>query len=101
MIKLIVKQIWNQREKNVWIILELFIVFIVLWYVVDFFSFIEINVISSAGTSIQNIHCVKLSIYKEDAPNLLPMKMVAKNPEEIYFVSLNVSGLIRILYQQH
>ena len=36
MISLILKQIWNKRRSNGWLFMELFIVFIILWYIVEF-----------------------------------------------------------------
>lgn len=32
----ILKQIWNKRRSNAWLFMELFIVFVLLWFVVDF-----------------------------------------------------------------
>lgn len=68
MIKHIFKQIWNQRRKNGWIILELFMVFIVLWYLVDFFSVLSITSQTPTGTEIENVHQVILSTYRKDNP---------------------------------
>ena len=31
----LLKQIWNERRSNAWLWLELLIVFVVLWYVID------------------------------------------------------------------
>ena len=35
MIRHIGKLIWNQRKRNGWIVAELFLVFIILWYIID------------------------------------------------------------------
>ena len=37
MIKQIFKMIWNQRRLNGWIWMELLVVFVALWYLVDMF----------------------------------------------------------------
>ena len=37
MIKHILKLIWNQRKSNSWLLGELLLVFVCLWYIVDYF----------------------------------------------------------------
>lgn len=80
MIKHIVKQIWSQRGKNSWIILELFMVFIILWYVVDFFSVMGINAATTTGTEIQNIHRVILATNKADNPKFITYENESEEP---------------------
>lgn len=80
MITHLLKQIWNQRGKNSWILLELFIVFIILWYVVDFFSVMVINSRTATGTDIQNIHRVTLATYKADHPRFISYEDGSEEP---------------------
>lgn len=80
MIKHIFKQIRNQRGKNIWIILELFMVFIIMWYVIDFFSVMVINSRTSTGTEIQNIHRVVLATYTNDNPKFSTYEEGSEEP---------------------
>lgn len=36
MIKNILKQLWNQRRSNFWIALEIALVFVFLWFILNF-----------------------------------------------------------------
>ena len=72
MIKHLLKQIWVMRSKNIWVILELFLVFIVFWYVVDFFSVMGINTATPVGADIKNVYRVIYSVYMPDNPQYTP-----------------------------
>lgn len=80
MIKHIFKQIWTQRGKNGWIILELFIVFVILWYIVDFFSVMFITSRIPVGTEIENVHRVVIATLKEDNPNYIAYGKGSEEP---------------------
>jgi ABC-type antimicrobial peptide transport system permease subunit len=43
MIKVIFKQIINRKKSNIWIAVELFLVFIIIWYMVDYFFVLGYN----------------------------------------------------------
>ena len=43
MLRLICKQLWNRWRANVWIFIELLLVFCLLWYIVDYFFVVEYN----------------------------------------------------------
>jgi hypothetical protein len=62
MIKHLFKIIWNQRSGNGWIILELFLVFILLWYIVDFFTVLGVTATTPNGFEIKDTYLVKLSV---------------------------------------
>lgn len=80
MIKHILKQIGNQWGKNSWIMLELFMVFIILWYIVDIFSVMVINARTSTGTDIQNVHRVILATYKDGHPKFTSYEEGSEEP---------------------
>ena len=58
MIKQLLKQIWSQRSKNGWIYLELFIVFILLWYILDYGFMMAHNRLMPRGFDIENTYRV-------------------------------------------
>lgn len=43
MLKHIFKQLWNRKRANIWIGVELLLVFCLLWYIVDYFFVLEYN----------------------------------------------------------
>lgn len=53
MIKHLLKLVWTQRRQNAWIAAELFIVFILLWYIIDFFITLGYT------SSIENAYDIK------------------------------------------
>ena len=59
MIKQIFKMIWNQRRLNGWIWMELLVVFVALWYLVDMFVVQLYSYTRPMGYDITN--CWKLS----------------------------------------
>jgi len=65
MIKHILKQIWTQRLTNSWLWIELFLVSIFLWFIVDYI-YVAINVYNTpTGFNIEHT-------YKVDLDQLLP-----------------------------
>ena len=71
MIKHIFKQLWTLRRKNIWIVSELFLVFVILWYIVDFFSVLGITAATPTGTDITNVYRVVYATHKSDNPKYI------------------------------
>lgn len=68
MIKSILKRIWIQRRGNFWIFSELLIVFILLWYAVDFL-FVYVKTSSEPkGYNTEHVYSISISAN----PNLIP-----------------------------
>lgn len=62
MIKSILKRIWNQRKSNAWIMSELCIVFVLLWYATDFL-FVHAKVGSqSKGYDTEHVYKISMDI---------------------------------------
>lgn len=62
MYKNIIKQIWKTRKSQLWLLSELFIVFLLLWYVVDFlFSAYYVNT-EPKGYDTHNVYHVSVHI---------------------------------------
>lgn len=89
MIKHILKQILAQREKNIWIILELFMVFIILWYVVDFFSVMNIASRTPMGVEFKNVYRVILATKKADNPNYIAYEEKSEEPGKNFLRIIN------------
>ncbi|MCD8165850.1 MAG: hypothetical protein LUE93_06825 [Bacteroides sp.] len=56
MIKHILKNIWTSRTGNVWILLELFVVTIFLWFSVDYISTNVVNLHRPLGFDYENVY---------------------------------------------
>ena len=80
MIKHLLKQIWALRGKNIWIIMELFLVFIILWYIVDFFSVLGITAMTPTGTDITNVYRVVYATNKPDNPKYISYEEGSDEP---------------------
>lgn len=65
MLQHILKQIWIQRRKNTWIFAELFIVFILAWYIIDYGFMLIHNSLISNGFNIENTY----RVYYKDLTN--------------------------------
>ena len=57
MIQHLLKLIWKQRRQNAWIVAELFLVFILVWYIMDYFTTIRY------ADSIENAYNIELKAY--------------------------------------
>lgn len=59
MILHILKQIWTQRRRNAWIFAELFIVFVLAWYIIDYGFMMVYNRLLPRGFDMENTYRVK------------------------------------------
>ena len=59
MIQHILKQIWTQRRRNAWIFAELFIVFVLAWYIIDYGFMMVYNRLLPRGFDMENTYRVK------------------------------------------
>lgn len=56
MIKLILKQIWNERKSNIWLWVELLVVFVGLWFIVDWTYVYMHTYFQPRGFDIENTY---------------------------------------------
>lgn len=61
MIKQILKQIWNERRSNAWLWIELLLVSVVLWVVVDWCYVMLHTYVQPRGFNIDNTYLVRMS----------------------------------------
>lgn len=89
MIRHLFKLIWTQRRFNLWIVLELFVVSVLMWYIVDFLSVLTITASTPTGFHIENTYKLTLAVrqenengyitYEEDSPEpWLNMQRIAE-----------------------
>lgn len=80
MIKSLFKQLINRKKSNGWIILELLLVFCVLWYLVDYFFVITYNHMLPSYMSTDHTLQVNITQYPPDHPEY---KEEENEPEQI------------------
>jgi putative ABC transport system permease protein len=80
MIKHAFKIIINQWRKNVWIVIELFIVLSVLWFTVDFISTLWLTSRTPPGFDIQDTYLVSLALTPDNAPNYVAYEKGSDEP---------------------
>lgn len=68
----LLKQIWNERRSNGWLWMELFIVFIVLWYVVDLTYVTARTYYEPVGFDITDTYYLELSLKNKKSDSYVP-----------------------------
>ena len=68
MIKLIFTQIWNRRQNNSWIIIELVLVFCLIWYMTDYFFVLTYNYSIPNYRNIDHTFLINIGEYQSDNP---------------------------------
>jgi len=70
--KVLLKQIWNERRSNLWIWIELLIVSVVLWFVVDT-SYVELHTyFEPRGFDISNTYLISVGTKNPQSPEYIP-----------------------------
>lgn len=70
MIKHIFKIIWTERKMNAWILLELILVFCILWFCVDYLYFTTKRYLEPRGFDIEHTYVINVSIKDEGRETL-------------------------------
>lgn len=71
MIKHILKHIWNQRKSNSWLLSELLLVFVCLWYIVDYFLMILYTFNVPVGFDLSHTYQFQFNAREEGAEGYL------------------------------
>lgn len=69
MLKHIFIQLWNRKRANVWIFVELLLVFCLLWYIVDYFFVLGYNESLPSHRSFKHTWQVNLSLLPSEHPD--------------------------------
>ena len=68
----IFKQLWNRRRCNLWIGIELLLVFCLLWYIVDYFFVLEYNKSLPSCRDLNHTWQVDVALLPEEHPDYQP-----------------------------
>lgn len=80
MITHILKLIFKQRRKNGWILTELFVVFVLLWYMADYLWMTGITLTQPTGYSIESVYRVTLGLRSPDSQNYVAYEEGSEEP---------------------
>lgn len=69
----LLKQIWNERRSNGWLWTELLLVFVVLWYVVDWTYVTARTYYEPVGFDITNTYYLELSLRNSKSDSYIPV----------------------------
>ena len=72
----LLKQIWNERRSNGWLWSELLIVFVVLWYVVDWTYVTARTYYEPVGFDITDTYYLELSLKNDKSNSYLSKERV-------------------------
>lgn len=82
MIRHLYKVIWNQRRQNGWIFLELLLVFIALWLIIDMFIVEIYSYNRPLGYNVENCWRLNFDNYTPDAPEYVSDTTLQVNETE-------------------
>lgn len=80
MIKHILKLIWNQRKSNSWLLGELLLVFVCLWYIVDYFLVVLYTFNAPVGFELDHTYNFQFNAREEGAEGYLT---TAEHPSSV------------------
>lgn len=78
--KKIIKQLWNERYTNLWIYVELLLVSVVLWYVVDLTYVTLRTYFEPRGFDISNTYLLKLGVLTPKSPEYQDTSVYKRAP---------------------
>lgn len=85
MLKHILKQLWNRRRANLWIGVELLLVFCLLWYIVDYFFVLEYNKSLPSNRDLNNTWQVNVALFPPEHPEYQPGESDSTALENNYY----------------
>lgn len=80
MIKHILQMIKTQRTGNGWLFAELGVVFILLWYLADFFLMTAITYMQPTGHDIDNVYRATLALRPANSPSFIAYEAGSEEP---------------------
>lgn len=84
MIKHIIKLIWNQRKSNSWLLGELLLVTVCLWYIVDYLLVVLYTFSAPVGFDLDHTYKFEFNAREEGAEGYLtPGEHPAKAGEDL------------------
>ena len=84
MIKNLLKQIWNERRSNIFLWVELFVVFVVLWYIVDV-VYVTLSIYNMPmGFNIDNTYLLRVNTMTPKVAAYQPGRTIEQNVADLH-----------------
>ena len=80
MLKHILKLIWTQRRNNVWVFIELLLVFVLLWRSLDSLLMQGITAFQPEGVSVENVYKVTLAMRPSTSSSYITYEKGSNEP---------------------
>lgn len=80
MIKHILKLIWSQFRSNTWVLAELLVVFVVLWFMTDYFLMQGVLMHRPVGYKLDNVYQAVVSLRSSDNPSFIEYEEGSEEP---------------------
>lgn len=80
----LLKTVWNERRSNIALFLELFLISLFLWYVIDTIYAPIKTYLKPLGYSVENVYIVSLSSVPEKSPHYNPDLTSEEQVEDYY-----------------
>lgn len=80
MLKHILKLIWTQRRNNVWVFIELLLVFVLLWRSLDSLLMQGITAFQPEGISVENVYKVTLALRPSTSSSYITYEQGSNEP---------------------
>lgn len=80
MLKHILKLIWTQRRNNVWVFIELLLVFVLLWRSLDSLLMQGITAFQPEGVSVENVYKVTLALRPSTSSSYITYEQGSNEP---------------------
>ncbi|WP_029906580.1 ABC transporter permease [Prevotella sp. 10(H)] len=88
------KIIWTEKKVNIWILVELFLVFCILWFCVDYMYFFVKKYFESEGFDIEHVYSINLGIKDNGQENINSEGEISKDDlfENIWIIFDRIKG---------
>lgn len=89
MIRHILRLIWNQRRQNAWLWVELLLVSVFLWFLVDYLCVLGVTYTTPMGFDIRHTYRVVMADLADKSPEYTPEEELAQTPEDYLYTLLD------------
>lgn len=83
MTKKLFTQIMNEWRSNTWLVLELLVVSVVMWYIVDYIYTRVATVMEPKGFDIEHCYLIKMGLLTDKSPDFIPNQSAADREKDV------------------
>lgn len=83
MTKKLFTQIMNEWRSNTWLVLELLVVSVVMWYIVDYIYTRVATVMEPKGFDIEHCYLIKMGLLTDKSPDFIPNQSAEDREKDV------------------